>query len=318
MASQWHFKKATTQERFGPFSDAELKQQAAGGFLEPDDLIWREGMKAPAAASKLPGLFLPLPVPPPLPSLEMAPPDPFDTAAVAADTVSFIGGSAPPLLEEEIELGLSPEGIWREKSFLDDYPLWRLFWKAVDCLGSRYRAVYLVLPWLLAVPVGFFCGLFNVFNPILIITVIALFIIGILLGLIVFEGFRRSGIHQKMLSMIGGFGVGCVAVYFFFVGGFSVERESMDYEKPIGFFQVLLPHRVAEYVHWKSGAMVVGKIYERDRRPDRIGNYFWIGLDVLTLLLSVTSGAGGGRETKPGKNDESDMDAPYIALLNKK
>ncbi|MDD3585578.1 MAG: GYF domain-containing protein [Thermoguttaceae bacterium] len=54
---QWYYMKADTKERFGPFSDAELKQEAASGKLLPTDFIWRQGMQKAALASKVRGLF---------------------------------------------------------------------------------------------------------------------------------------------------------------------------------------------------------------------------------------------------------------------
>ena len=55
--SQWFYMKADTRERFGPFEDRELKQQADQGLLTPTDLLWRQGMAKPHPAGGLKGLF---------------------------------------------------------------------------------------------------------------------------------------------------------------------------------------------------------------------------------------------------------------------
>lgn len=41
----------------GPFSEAELRQQAAAGQLDRADPVWREGMAGWAPAGSVPGVF---------------------------------------------------------------------------------------------------------------------------------------------------------------------------------------------------------------------------------------------------------------------
>jgi hypothetical protein len=43
--------------REGPFSPQDLRDSIRGGFLKPDDLLWRDGMRAPEKARHLDGLF---------------------------------------------------------------------------------------------------------------------------------------------------------------------------------------------------------------------------------------------------------------------
>lgn len=74
MTKQWHYTRDS--EKLGPVSDAELRQLAAKGSLQPDDLIWKEGMTDWRKASSVKGLFSddnqsPPPVPP-QPSSETA------------------------------------------------------------------------------------------------------------------------------------------------------------------------------------------------------------------------------------------------------
>ena len=48
MASSWYY--GHDSQRHGPVSSEELKELAASGQLLRDDLVWKEGMKAWAAA----------------------------------------------------------------------------------------------------------------------------------------------------------------------------------------------------------------------------------------------------------------------------
>lgn len=72
MSKQWHYSR--NGEKHGPVSDAELRQLAANGSLQPYDLVWREDMKEWRDASSIKGLFSPAmtakqpPSPPPLPN----------------------------------------------------------------------------------------------------------------------------------------------------------------------------------------------------------------------------------------------------------
>jgi len=43
--------------REGPYSPQDLRDSVRRGFLKPDDLLWREGMRAPEKARHLDGLF---------------------------------------------------------------------------------------------------------------------------------------------------------------------------------------------------------------------------------------------------------------------
>ena len=45
------------QERHGPHTGIELREMADRGELRPTDLVWKEGMPKPVAASKVKGLF---------------------------------------------------------------------------------------------------------------------------------------------------------------------------------------------------------------------------------------------------------------------
>lgn len=55
MATEWHVSRNGKTK--GPFSSSQLKALADSGKLLPSDLLWKEGMKEPAPASSLKGLF---------------------------------------------------------------------------------------------------------------------------------------------------------------------------------------------------------------------------------------------------------------------
>ncbi len=80
MSVEWY--RGINGEKSGPYSAEQLKGLADAGHLQPDDLVWREGLKDWTAARKVKGLFAdqppPLPTahqPSPLPTTEL--PDPF-------------------------------------------------------------------------------------------------------------------------------------------------------------------------------------------------------------------------------------------------
>jgi uncharacterized RDD family membrane protein YckC len=60
MAGIWYVGR--NGERSGPFSETELREQAARGRIGPADLVWREGMPAWGAAATIPGLLPAAPV----------------------------------------------------------------------------------------------------------------------------------------------------------------------------------------------------------------------------------------------------------------
>src|SRR6267154_965691 len=62
-------------QQFGPVPGEQLKQLAAAGKLQPDDLVWKEGMANWVQASRVKGLFsTAAPQPPELTVAPLAPP----------------------------------------------------------------------------------------------------------------------------------------------------------------------------------------------------------------------------------------------------
>ena len=55
MADEWYYQRS--DQRIGPVSSQELKRLASAGELHPTDLLWKEGMPRPLAASQAQGLF---------------------------------------------------------------------------------------------------------------------------------------------------------------------------------------------------------------------------------------------------------------------
>jgi hypothetical protein len=88
MGQEWYI--AQNGQRVGPISEAELRQQATAGKVQPTDLIWKQGMEKWVPARSVKGLFAPVSVPaaaapPPLPPQSASPsPDGATAAAPAA------------------------------------------------------------------------------------------------------------------------------------------------------------------------------------------------------------------------------------------
>jgi hypothetical protein len=55
MADQWYY--AHQGQQAGPVSIEQLRQLAASGQLQPDDMVWKQGMTAWAPANTVEGLF---------------------------------------------------------------------------------------------------------------------------------------------------------------------------------------------------------------------------------------------------------------------
>jgi hypothetical protein len=58
MANEWHY-TLNGQQAATPISTAQLKQLAASGQLQPNDMVWQEGMTGWMPASSIKGLFPP-------------------------------------------------------------------------------------------------------------------------------------------------------------------------------------------------------------------------------------------------------------------
>ena len=80
--ASWYY--AHGEEESGPVSSAELKSLAQSGQLEPEDLVWKDGMDDWVPATEVRGLFSSQESPPPVP----------DAGSARADD------SAPPPLKD--------------------------------------------------------------------------------------------------------------------------------------------------------------------------------------------------------------------------
>jgi hypothetical protein len=68
MASDWYY--TSKGQQAGPVSSQKLKELADFGYIQPNDLVWKDGMSDWSPASKVKGLFrnTPAPEPPPPPA----------------------------------------------------------------------------------------------------------------------------------------------------------------------------------------------------------------------------------------------------------
>ena len=64
MTTDWYVIRPGDGRRFGPYDDAKLRQLADDGRLQPDDMVWHEGMSDWIEAVDIDGLSFELPVPP--------------------------------------------------------------------------------------------------------------------------------------------------------------------------------------------------------------------------------------------------------------
>jgi len=67
ISGEWYWSKRGSDERNGPVSSEEFKELAEEGDLEPDDLVWTEGMDDWQEASSVEGVKDFFESPPPLP-----------------------------------------------------------------------------------------------------------------------------------------------------------------------------------------------------------------------------------------------------------
>lgn len=134
--SHWHH--ANGGQKLGPFPDTQFRQMASAGLVQPDDLVWREGMASWAAASTVEGL-LPKksseppppsaepPLPPSVPEVSIRSSPPPDSTEAAARSGPDGSPSAEPLRPVVVLLaviGVSVfAGLLRPNSFLLFGPL---------------------------------------------------------------------------------------------------------------------------------------------------------------------------------------------------
>ena len=87
MATEWFYYLGN--QRLGSVSSQQLKDLARTGQLQPDNLVWKEGMAKPQPASKLKGLFEPPSIPSTTPIEETKPP--IASEAGAGDSAADAG-----------------------------------------------------------------------------------------------------------------------------------------------------------------------------------------------------------------------------------
>src|SRR5580704_15798615 len=105
MSDQWYCSRNGKQ--VGPMSEAQLRQSAAVGKLQPTDLVWKQGMGEWTPAQKLKGLF-----PPAAPNPQLPPPLP--AAALSRSSTS----AAPALWTPDVACNWSLLLSWGFGAFL--------------------------------------------------------------------------------------------------------------------------------------------------------------------------------------------------------
>ena len=104
MASHWYYSKGI--EKYGPIAGAKLKQLAASGEIEADDLVWKTGMRDWKPAGSIKGLLPPskamAPAPAPIGSHAGTQPHTKKNGNEDGNQVS--GASPPPFALNEFNL----------------------------------------------------------------------------------------------------------------------------------------------------------------------------------------------------------------------
>src|ERR1700730_18600490 len=83
-------------QRFGPVPGEQLKQLAAAGQLQPDDLIWKEGMANWIQAARVKGLFSTTAPQPPEITVAPLDPAPVSSAPPSSNTPPAASNPLPP------------------------------------------------------------------------------------------------------------------------------------------------------------------------------------------------------------------------------
>lgn len=329
MPSQWFTKKPNEDKR-GPFSDSELKHFARTGELLVTDLVWREGMPQAVPASKIKGLFpesqsiIPPPVPPQIISSSVSPPplvDPSNFDALVAGLVltqqiptqQSVTGYVP---NRTASRAVSKEDDDDENDVFSWYrpgdpraPILVnsvTFWRAIHAIGSKNKALYFLLPIIVAIPFGFLFGIINAIIPIFIINWLILFVVCAGFGEAIFQCFRLAGVNVKLFSIGYGFLIGLLTCYFFLAGGLftgynlNVGKE----EPPLSLIQSAMPNSIVWYVKTQAETMSIGK-YGRRTPPNRYINYSFMFIDLFIIVLTISAGAGGGRQNFSNRSDKS-------------
>ena len=91
MSKQWYVSRPGDPKRFGPYDDEKLKQLAQDGRLQPNDLVWQDGMADWVEAVDLGGLEFELPPPPPAYGYDAAPSYPQKSLSEAGTTKIIAG-----------------------------------------------------------------------------------------------------------------------------------------------------------------------------------------------------------------------------------
>jgi hypothetical protein len=112
----WHWAKKETDEQKGPVSKSRLREMSNERDLDPEDLVWKEGMDDWKKAGSIEDLFS---NPPPLP----------DSADDEKETVD----GEPPLLNDDVAEKEKPDGNeyssnsneGEESTSRDDNPFWK-------------------------------------------------------------------------------------------------------------------------------------------------------------------------------------------------
>lgn len=104
MSAEWHY--ARDGHQYGPFTEDEFKRLANNRGLQPDDLVWRDGMADWMPVSSLHGLFT-------SPSPDRRKPCPFCGELIAESAIKcrFCGSMLVPIDGAAVRASHNPNAI---------------------------------------------------------------------------------------------------------------------------------------------------------------------------------------------------------------
>lgn len=167
------------------------------------------------------------------------------------------------------------EQLWNE-GVMDEYPIWSGLWRIIDRITGTSLLARIVIGIILAAVSGLICGAIDSINPFVYLSILFFFIAGGVIGIGVYEIFRRTGLHSRILSGICGFFIACVTLYFTFIGGMICDTALN--RTNIGVSEAMSPSVIVQYLKERKDTMIVSGRF-RSTKPDKIGN------TILLILL---------------------------------
>ncbi|MDO5581821.1 MAG: DUF4339 domain-containing protein [Planctomycetia bacterium] len=180
------------------------------------------------------------------------------------------------------------EQLWNE-GVMDEYPIWSGLWRIIDQITGRSFTGRIVIGIILAALSGLICGAIDSINPFVYLSILFFFIAGGVIGMGVYEIFRRTGIHSRILSVICGFFVACITLSFTFIGGMLCDTalSRVNYTP----LEAMSPTKIVQYLKTRKDTMIVSGRF-RLTKPDPYGNAFLLFIlygGLFAIIIGMSS-----------------------------